>query len=319
MNIIRRHWRQALSVSLVLCAAIWFGAIIAQQWRDFVVAFASAQPAFLAAVLILGILANAPYGVLFWWQLSHIEKRPVTFALSSRLLFVGQVVRYLPGRFWHFVYQASVTDHLVPVTALARVNLEYMAIVSWTGVGVSLSILASGSNAIFGLCVLSGTLAGIVVGFRCVWHLRLLGLFAGLLPHGRVRNTIACIGKPPSRDWTSSLLALAVLSCVWGSYILGWIMLGSAWPALAELDLVRLCALYTLAWFIGFITMIAPAGIGVRELAFTWLAPGVPGETLVLLALVVRIWLTLVELLLFLMVLPVRVEPPVNSASQGVA
>jgi glycosyltransferase 2 family protein len=302
---------------LLATAGIWFAWLILREWQSFAQALAAVELSGLILVLLFGLLAHLPYAVLFWWQLRVIEGRPASFLLSARMLFVGQVIRYLPGRFWHLVYQASVTHSLLPGNVLVRVNLEYMAVVSWAALGVSLAILASSLSFLLAICIYFSTVVGIVLGFRYAWHSRIFGLVAMLFPHGRVRNAVASIGTPTPREWSASFVALAVLCCVWSSYIAGWVMLGFAWPALAELDLVRLCALYTLAWFIGFITMIAPAGIGVRELTFAWLAPGVPPETLVLLALVVRVWLTLVELLLFVMVLPVRVKQPANAASQG--
>ncbi len=65
-----------------------------------------------------------------------------SFAFSGNLVFVGQIIRYLPGRVWHLLYQASLTHtSIIPRSVLLRTNLEYMAVMTWTAVFVPLSLL----------------------------------------------------------------------------------------------------------------------------------------------------------------------------------
>ena len=174
---------------------------------------------------------------------------------------------------WHLVYQASVTHEQVPISILLRVNLEYMAIVSWTALGVSLSI-ACGRYQHASRC------------WR--WTLYADG-FNRRLSFRLARDLVRTYGEAAA--WRSSpqrtrqhrhpiaarlvLVARCFGDCylVLGQLIFGWMMLAVAWPALADLDLVRFCAVYTLAWFIGFISILAPGGIGIRELAFASMAP----------------------------------------------
>jgi hypothetical protein len=263
-------------------------------------------PAWLGLVLVLGLLAHMAFAIIFWWQLRHVEQLPVGFLFCARILFVGQIVRYLPGRIWHLVYQVSATHEVIPGSVLVRANLEYMSVVTWTATGISMAILLLRVDV--GLAVASGlcTIATLVMGVRYAWHLKLFGSLASQMPKGRPRELLCRIGAPSPRELSTSLVVAGALSWFWSFYIGGWVLLGSAWPALAELDLVYLCAVYTLAWFVGFITMITPGGIGVRELAFALMASEVPAEILVLLMLALRVWLTLVEVLLFFAVLPVR-------------
>ncbi len=99
-------------------------------------------------------------------------------------------------------------------------------------------------------------------------------------------------------------LITAVLLASWVLYFSAWTFLGKAWPAFSGLDLIKLCALYTLAWLFGFLSMITPGGLGVREGAFAVLAHGLPADALVLLMVVARLWMFIVELSLFLVFLP---------------
>ena len=78
---------------------------------------------------------------------------------------------------------------------------------------------------------------------------------------------------------------------------------GIAWPSLTALDGIRLCGIYTLAWFFGYISFVSPSGLGVREAAFFLLAKDFPPDAIAGMALLGRVTLLLVDIILGLIYL----------------
>ena len=71
-----------------------------------------------------------------------------------------------------------------------------------------------------------------------------------------------------------------------------------AWPRLSAFDGTVLCAMYTLAWFIGYVTLISPSGMGVRELAFALIAHRYPPDVIAGMAIIGRVMLLATDVFL---------------------
>jgi glycosyltransferase 2 family protein len=65
--------------------------------------------------------------------------------------------------------------------------------------------------------------------------------------------------------------------------------------------MLKLCAIYLFGWFIGFITLLTPSGLGIREAAFLLMASGNAVASLALLAVIVRGWLLFNDVFLSLL------------------
>ena len=62
-----------------------------------------------------------------------------------------------------------------------------------------------------------------------------------------------------------------------------------------------LAAAYTISWIIGFVTLVTPGGLGIREVSFVLICSQYLSQHHAsFLSLFLRIWLILVDLLLFL-------------------
>jgi uncharacterized membrane protein YbhN (UPF0104 family) len=67
---------------------------------------------------------------------------------------------------------------------------------------------------------------------------------------------------------------------------------------------MQLCAFYMVAWFVGYVSLLTPSGLGVRELVFAWLAKDFAGDAVALMAVVGRINLLFVDLFMGLAFAP---------------
>jgi len=88
-----------------------------------------------------------------------------------------------------------------------------------------------------------------------------------------------------------------------GLYGIGWVLQGGAFWILAralglELTILEGAPAYPAAYVLGYVAVFAPAGLGVREVTLVLFLEPVLGAGAAALAVVARLWTTLLELLL---------------------
>ena len=87
-------------------------------------------------------------------------------------------------------------------------------------------------------------------------------------------------------------------------YYASWFLNGMGYPPLGAGGGLQLGALYMLAWFVGYVSLVTPSGLGIRELVFVWLANDFPGDAVALMAVIGRISLLAVDLIMGLIFAP---------------
>lgn len=242
----------------------------------------------LASLLVLiayGLLIEGWRRVLGAWggELSYVE--------ASRIWCLSNLGRYVPGNVW---------------------SLTAMGVMS-RGRGMS-AVAATGSSIIMQLLTLSvGLGVMLVTGAKLVGNPLALGillvvLLALIAAAPRLLPAVArLVGS--FTGWKIPELAIPA-TVVWGATLAGgitWVLYGFAFQLFttgllgsASGATMSYIAVYTAAYILGFISPIAPAGLGVREVA---LAAGMTQFGLAaeadaaLVAIAARLWLTLLELI----------------------
>ncbi|WP_266159662.1 methyltransferase domain-containing protein [Dyella silvatica] len=255
----------------------------------------------LIGMTISGYLAFEAFHVLF---------RQMKFDLYGRrylahLYFIAQLMKHLPGRIWGIAYQ-STTASQVSLTEWVSINAMYMVLTMGFAVWVAAtftSLLFFG--AIWGTFVFIAGVIGYVLG----WHSRstrtILSLLAKLPVQSFVRLSIAL--QPFSNaSVVFKIRVMLFFSASWLLYLASWGGFGLAWPGLDAADGVYLCALYTAAWLVGYLSFLSPSGLGVRELAFVTLAHRFPADAVAGMAVFGRISLLAVDVVLALLFAPFK-------------
>jgi hypothetical protein len=298
----RSAWIRSVSASLMLLGLGWIGHMILSSLDKLQGFWPEAWiPLFLASVFVA--TSTALNGVIFYLFLTSGMKEPSSLAFGRALTlhFSGQLLRYLPGRFWGFVYQASVTHGEVSKTRLARANIDLMvysifgsAIVAGIVAGVRLELP---EWILYATAILGSVLIGAIFFGRLEYLLPAAGQ---ALPE-KLRHFFSEIAR--TRISTSGFILVTVVFLFsWLVYLAGWQFLGTAFPIYADIDFIALGALYSLASIIGILSAITPAGLGVREASFIFLTSGLaPPEVIAYFAVFGRFWLLLIEILICLL------------------
>ena len=204
---------------------------------------------------------------------------PIAVSVAASLK--SSIYAYLPGRVWN-------------LSARAYMLKDYAT--DWRPV-----TLALGLEQVVNL-VIAGVLAGIALpslflGRPEFWGLLVLGLFASdpKLVCIVVNPLLRLIGRAPvdagGLCWRERLLYSSLLVVQW--CLLGFGVVAMMWALgiSVRLDQTLMVTGALAGSFVGgYLALIAPAGLGVREvLLATLLAPLLPGQPLLLIAIVARL------------------------------
>ena len=242
----------------------------------------------VASVIVLVIYALLIEGwrrVLGAWD-SHLP-----FSQASRIWFLSNLGKYVPGNIWS----------LTAMGVMARQR------------GLS-AVAAAGSSVIMQMVSLvTGTAIVMVTGAKLLDQPLLVGaavliLVVVLLSAPRFLPPVAVwvgslIGKditPPSVPATSIWTAAVASTMSWLLYGLAFQLFVRGLLGSAPGEISSYIAVYTAAYILGFISLFAPAGLGVRELTLAAFMTqlGLANEAdAALVAIAARLWLTVVELI----------------------
>jgi glycosyltransferase 2 family protein len=281
-----RPMRWAFVVVAVALAA-W---AVAARWHAVVAALHRLDVRWLLAALVVTVLNLGLVGMAWRALLSDLGSR-LSLPVTARVFFVGQVGKYLPGSLWPMVVQAELArDHGVPRRRTAAATMVLL-------------LLSAASGLVVVLAALPFVPSVAENGYR--WTLLLLVPMVALL-HPRLLGPLldrligAIGGEPLERRPTAGGTALAFAWAVASWLVAGlqvWLLSVSLGAEKGWHTLALAIAGYALAWAVGLVVVIAPAGAGAREVALAAvLAPMLDGGAVVVVVLLSRVLFTVADL-----------------------
>lgn len=213
---------------------------------------------------VIGALVLALVGLfcssLCWRALLSELDHPLPVLIAVRVFFLSQIGKYLPGSVWPIVAQMEMTRDL----GIARRRSATAYLLFWV------------LNPLTGLIVAAATLP--FASPDAARHYAWVALFVPLglaVLHPRILtpllNRLFTVLRRPTLERP---LRIAGLARAGGWLVVMWVFYGLSILALAApLDVHGGAALpacigaYALAWSAGFLFIIAPAGLGVRDAA----------------------------------------------------
>jgi len=260
---------------------------VTREWTSVRAALASIGVLRVAAALICVLLATVAT-MQVWRALIAALGSPLPSPASARILFIGQLGKYLPGSIWPVLAQMELaSEHKVPRHRSASASVLTLLLSLLTGLLVALATLPFVAQATpYRWVFLAAPVLLVCLHPRLLN--RLLGFLLRLARRPPLKHPLAGRGLALALGW--SLVA-------WLCYGLQiWLLitrLGASYGTGALLAIGG----FAFAWCAGFVIVFAPAGAGVREvLLVATLGPvvGVGGATAV--ALLSRALTTLGDL-----------------------
>lgn len=288
----RRPVRSALRAFTALAIVVAFGWAIRGQWPEVRRALVHLDGALLVPALLLG-LASLASTMLAWRSLLTDLGSPISVAAASRIFFLGQLGKYLPGSVWPVVVQMELgRDIGLPRKRVALVSLLTIGLGSGAA---GLIALASAPVLVPHRFAPWGWLGPIAL-LPCLWV---------LLHPGLVNRVLSAAIRVARRDPEGVVLSATGLRGVIGWSLVSFVCVGGqayllmlALHAHGSQLLPRAIGAFAVAVVVGIAVIVAPAGLGPREAVLVGLlSPVLPGGKAAALAVLSRAVLSVADLL----------------------
>lgn len=248
-------------------------------------AFAVIDATHLIGSWALGLMAMTSIGLLWVSMMSH-KGHLVPARTAMSWYFTGQLGKYVPGGIWPIVGRAELaTRHGVSrLDAYASTGLSLVT--TYLAAVLTLAIGAAFTDNRWPITVLvaMGSAVGYLVFSNQTLRSRIISLLTRVSPNMQTLTD-------PQR-----LAKLAVL------HVPAWILMSLSTSVTASafganIEILEMLFITSTSWFVGFVVIGVPGGIGVREAVFTSLASPLVGAPIaVSLALMSRVVFIVVDL-----------------------
>lgn len=240
---------------------------------------------------VLCVLAGLGCMMLAWRALLADLGSPLPLVPAIRVMFVGQLGKYLPGAVWAVAAQVELArDYQIPRRRSGTASLVAMAttlVVGLAVAGITLP-LVSASAARHYWWVLAITPFAVACLYPPVIKFG-LDLVLKTVRKPPLEKSVSVPGMARALAWTT----------------LGWLFYGAhAYLLISEFagrsphTLALSLGAYALAWAVGFLIIFIPGGIGAREVALiAVLAPVMPSASALVVALASRVVMTAGDLI----------------------
>lgn len=277
-------------LAVALGFAAWF---VASRWDEITAALAQ-MPAWSLLVALAASIVYVALTLASWRSIMHDLGHPIRVRPAIALFGVSQLGKYIPGGVWNIAAAADLgRTHGIPARhSVAAMTLAVLiSLVSGVGIG-ALSFVVAPTPALsewawvmwFGVPLLV-LLAPPIMNRLIALAWRLLRLEPLDTDHG----TLSTRGVASATAWAGLAWIVAGVSVAALAIGLG---MPATWQTVAQC-----IGGYALAWVIGFLFIVAPAGAGVREVVLAAaLAGALASAEIVTLVLLSRLLLTAVDL-----------------------
>ena len=282
----QRPWLRAGLLAVAVGLAVYG---LASQWTQVHAALAKLAGYDVAGAAV-SVIAGLGGMLMAWRALLADLGSPLPLPAAIRVMFVGQLGKYVPGAVWAVAAQVELArDHDVPRRHSAAASLVAMAITLVVGLiaaGVMLPLTSAHAVRQYWWVLAITPLVAICLYPKIIKFG--LDLALRLLRKPPLQESVSVAGMTRALAWTT----------------LGWLCFGAhAWFLIRVFagDSPHTFALalgaYALAWAVGFLIIFVPGGIGARELALiAVLSPVMSSASALVVALVSRVVMTVGDL-----------------------
>lgn len=283
-----------IGVSLLIIAIFFFmGKVLYQNWSQ--VPFEKLEFNFIFLILSFVFLFFCfPLGSFIWKLILQSMGESITLKKCMGIIAVSQFGKYIPGKVWVFLgrmYLAKrkgISERKTVTSMLLQTGLLVIS--------AAIMFLVS-----FGFC------KGTVLPNKIYWALFLIPVGLIVLYPPIFTNIINFFLKRLKREIIEikigyiEILGLLILYCfVWLFQGIGFYFLIKSFYPVEFAIFLPLIGTYIIAWLIGFLSFITPGGLGVREGIMSFLLKFyLPFSIAIIVTLLARIWITIGELIFF--------------------
>ncbi len=293
-----RLLRFVLGILLALMALIPLAISLNKEWDSVQLTFAQIEWGvyLLAQVILLPIMFVL--SIVPWVSL-HSLRVSISIGSASASYFVSQIAKYLPGGIWAIpgrmvIYELQGVQRASSVVSVLRETTAFYvggAIVAFMGLVLG-TPFSDEIRVLLALGLLVSIMIIILTHTPWVWAF----LDKLRLPRGSQWESYRSLDNGQLRlSWLPRALLVSI--AFWGLLGLPFqLLIGAVTGAPSTFSWFEAGAIFAAAWCVGFVVILVPAGLGVRESALTFmLAQALPLSDAINIALLARVWWVIAE------------------------
>ena len=248
----------------------------------------SSQTLFLLSIL-LGLSGNFGFALLFSDLIKKYDYSTHN-GTFIRMFYLSQIAKYIPGKIWTYLYQISklATPGATFIVINANIELFFFSTLINSSIGIGLFFL---TNNYF-LSVLA-----IIFGFATSIFLREIILLSVLPKFLKERFADSFNTSVGCKVRIRTILACWIL-CMFFAFS-QFILLSSIY-SFSIISFLEILSFLYISWVISLFVIIVPAGIGVKELVFIFLASyseKFDSGVIASIAIISRFWYVVLDIL----------------------
>lgn len=291
-----RRWHGPAQVIIFCIALLFLAFLVKSQWQALQThewhlspgwLLLSFLPWGLSMALEIEMWRNILFGI---GETTSSQPHKLPWHAAAQIWFLSAIIRYIPGNVWQVLgmAQLSAQEGVRPAATFTSIVVHQ----ALSGLAVALMgttyFLWVGQLGILRILLpILIAVPALAIGLQARW---LESLLNGLLRR---------IGRDPLHlNFSSHMLAALVLG-----YVISWSLLGLGFALLVRAltpigwdVLPHLVPAFALAWLVGYLSLLTPSGLGVREGILVWLLGGLLTMPIATVAsLAQRLWLIVAE------------------------
>ncbi len=279
-------WLRAALLAVAVGLAVYG---LASQWSQVHTDLAKLAAGEVAGAAVC-VIAGLGCMMLAWRALLADLGSPLPLPAAIRVMFIGQLGKYVPGAVWALAAQVELArDYEVPRRRSATASLVGMAttlVVGLVAAGVTLPLTSTSAVRHYW------------------WVLAITPLAVACLYPKFIKFGLDLVLKTVHRPPLEKPVSVRGMARALAWTTLGWLCYGAhAWLLISEFAghgghvLALSLGAYALAWSVGFLIIFIPGGIGAREVALiAVLAPVMSSASALVVALASRVVMTIGDL-----------------------
>ncbi|MCD6288879.1 MAG: hypothetical protein J7M34_00125 [Anaerolineae bacterium] len=287
----RRYVIRLVQIIVLLAIGIFWGRDVLGNWQEFAHHAWRVEGGFLGLAFLL-LLVQILLLALIWWRGLVLVGTRIPWHQGVALWLQAQIARYLPGGVWDVAVrlvlgqQIGVSKQAMSVSMGLEIGIQVLS----AALFFVLSLLAWARGALHAYIALAGgTLAISLITISPP-------VFDFLVQNGS--RILKLPPLPVQLTYWDLLALLAARFFAHGLMGLGFVLFVRGLTTIPWSSAVRMIGAYVGAWLVGYVAILMPMGIGVRESVLALL---LKGETavgvIVVAALGYRVWIALRDLL----------------------
>jgi len=291
-----RYAARVAQAALAITALSYAYIALHDQWNRSSGRIAEVHPNW-AWVAVSGSMFVATYVVLVetWREMLRIWSSHLRFMQAARIWSISNLGRYVPGKLWQIGAMGAMAQR-AGVSAVAATSSAVLNVV--VNLIAGFAVVAAFGWSLLQLDAVGGLRTSALLVVLCVAALIALPL---LLP-----SFLRLLSRATGRDFDLGALPLSAIVLSMVGNLIAWLLYGLAFALFtrgvlgtSQGPLTAYIAVYALSYLVGYLVLLAPSGLGVREAAMIALMPAAhladPAQATIV-AFTSRLWLTALEI-----------------------